>query len=109
MHNPDLANMIDMDAIRAVKIGMGVDPLGDAGVRYRGPSAERCGFEPRGRGRARRADLQVYERVEAPVPELRKGRASSALHQQRASEAKEARRNAENPCRCIRKSGPRQM
>ncbi len=40
----DLANVIDMDAIRAVKIGMGVDPLGGAGVHYWGPIAERYGL-----------------------------------------------------------------
>ena len=39
----DLANVIDMDAIRAVKISMGVDPLGGAGVHYWGPIAERYG------------------------------------------------------------------
>jgi phosphoglucomutase len=40
----DVANVIDMDAIRAVKISMGVDPLGGAGVRYWGPIAERYGL-----------------------------------------------------------------
>ncbi len=40
----DLANVIDMDAIRAVKISMGADPLGGAGVRYWGPIAERYGL-----------------------------------------------------------------
>jgi phosphoglucomutase len=37
----DLANVIDMDAIRAAGITMGVDPLGGAGVHYWGPIAER--------------------------------------------------------------------
>ncbi len=37
----DLANVIDMDAIRGAKISMGVDPLGGAGVHYWGPIAER--------------------------------------------------------------------
>jgi phosphoglucomutase len=37
----DLANVLDMDAIRAAKIGIGVDPLGGAGVHYWGPIAER--------------------------------------------------------------------
>jgi phosphoglucomutase len=41
---PDLANVIDMDAIRGAKIGMGVDPLGGAGVHYWGPIAERYGL-----------------------------------------------------------------
>jgi phosphoglucomutase len=41
----DLANVIDMDAIRAVKISMGVDPLGGAGVHYWGPIAERYGLD----------------------------------------------------------------
>ena len=30
----DLANVIDMDSIRAAKVNMGVDPLGGAGVHY---------------------------------------------------------------------------
>ena len=29
----DLANVLDMDAIRSVKLRMGVDPLGGAGVQ----------------------------------------------------------------------------
>ncbi len=37
----DLANVIDMDAIRGAKIKLGVDPLGGAGVHYWGPIAER--------------------------------------------------------------------
>jgi phosphoglucomutase len=37
----DLANVIDMDAIRSAKISLGVDPLGGAGVHYWGPIAER--------------------------------------------------------------------
>jgi phosphoglucomutase len=41
---PDLANVIDMDAIRGAKISMGVDPLGGAGVHYWGPIAERYGL-----------------------------------------------------------------
>jgi phosphoglucomutase len=40
----DLGNMIDMDAIRTVKINMGVDPLGGAGVHYWGMIAERYGL-----------------------------------------------------------------
>jgi phosphoglucomutase len=40
----DLANVIDMDAIGAAKIRMGVDPLGGAGVHYWGPIAERYGL-----------------------------------------------------------------
>jgi phosphoglucomutase len=40
----DLANVIDMDAIRGAKISMGVDPLGGAGVHYWGPIAERYGL-----------------------------------------------------------------
>ncbi|MGO9018766.1 MAG: phosphoglucomutase (alpha-D-glucose-1,6-bisphosphate-dependent) [Syntrophobacteraceae bacterium] len=40
----DLANVIDMDAIRAAKIRLGVDPLGGAGVHYWGPIAERYGL-----------------------------------------------------------------
>ena len=37
----DLANVIDMDAIRAARLHLGVDPLGGAGVHYWGPIAER--------------------------------------------------------------------
>ena len=37
----DLGNVIDMDAIRASKIRMGVDPLGGAGVHYWPAIAER--------------------------------------------------------------------
>ena len=40
----DLAHVIDMDAIRAAKISIGVDPLGGAGVHYWGPIAERYGL-----------------------------------------------------------------
>ena len=40
----DLANVIDMDAIRGAKISMGVDPLGGAGVHYWAPIAERYGL-----------------------------------------------------------------
>jgi phosphoglucomutase len=40
----DLANVIDMDSIRAAKISMGADPLGGAGVHYWGPIAERYGL-----------------------------------------------------------------
>jgi phosphoglucomutase len=40
----DLADVIDMEAIRAVKTSMGVDPLGGAGVHYWGPIAERYGL-----------------------------------------------------------------
>ncbi len=37
----DLANVIDMDAIRSANIRIGVDPLGGAGVHYWEPIAER--------------------------------------------------------------------
>ncbi len=40
----DLANVIDMDAIRAAGINLGVDPLGGAGVHYWRPIAERYGL-----------------------------------------------------------------
>ena len=36
----DLANVIDMDAVRGSKVRMGVDPLGGAGVHFWGPIAE---------------------------------------------------------------------
>ncbi len=41
----DLANVIDMDAIRAAGVRIGVDPLGGAGVHYWAPIAERYGLE----------------------------------------------------------------
>ncbi|MGK2872236.1 MAG: phosphoglucomutase (alpha-D-glucose-1,6-bisphosphate-dependent), partial [Alphaproteobacteria bacterium] len=40
----DLANVIDMDAIRDSNIRLGVDPLGGAGVHYWEPIAERYGL-----------------------------------------------------------------
>ena len=40
----DLANVLDMDAIRGTKISLGVDPLGGAGVHYWEPIAERYGL-----------------------------------------------------------------
>jgi len=40
----DLANVLDMDAIRGAQINMGVDPLGGAGVHYWAPIAERYGL-----------------------------------------------------------------
>jgi phosphoglucomutase len=40
----DLANVLDMDAIRGAKLSMGVDPLGGAGVHYWGPIAEHYGL-----------------------------------------------------------------
>ena len=40
----DLANVVDMEAIRGSKISLGVDPLGGAGVHYWGPIAERYGL-----------------------------------------------------------------
>jgi phosphoglucomutase len=43
-YTSDLANVIDMDAIRGAEISLGVDPLGGAGVHYWGPIAERYGL-----------------------------------------------------------------
>jgi phosphoglucomutase len=40
----DLANVLDMDAIRGANLKLGVDPLGGAGVHYWGPIAERYGL-----------------------------------------------------------------
>ncbi len=40
----DLGNLIDMDAIRAAGLKLGVDPLGGAGVHYWAPIAERYGL-----------------------------------------------------------------
>ena len=39
----DLASVVDMDAIRAAKLRIGVDPLGGAGVAYWQPIVERYG------------------------------------------------------------------
>ncbi len=41
----DLANVIDMDAIRAARLKIGVDPLGGAAVAYWKPIAERYGLD----------------------------------------------------------------
>jgi phosphoglucomutase len=41
----DLDNVIDMGAIRAAGIRLGVDPLGGAGVHYWAPIAERYGLD----------------------------------------------------------------
>jgi phosphoglucomutase len=40
----DLGDVVDMEAIRAAKLAMGVDPLGGAGVAYWGRIAEHYGF-----------------------------------------------------------------
>jgi phosphoglucomutase len=40
----DLANVIDMDAIRGSGLKLGVDPLGGAGVHYWAPIAQRYGL-----------------------------------------------------------------
>ena len=40
----DLANVLDMDAIRGAKINLGADPLGGAGVHYWAPIAARYGL-----------------------------------------------------------------
>jgi len=40
----DLANVLDIDAIRSAKLRIGVDPLGGAGVHYWGRIAERYGL-----------------------------------------------------------------
>ena len=41
----DLANVLDMEAIRGSKLRLGVDPLGGAGVHYWGPIAERYSLD----------------------------------------------------------------
>ncbi len=41
----DLSSVIDMDAIHAAKVSLGVDPLGGAGVHYWAPVAERYGLD----------------------------------------------------------------
>jgi phosphoglucomutase len=40
----DLGSVVDMDAIRAANLAIGVDPLGGAGVAYWGRIAKRYGF-----------------------------------------------------------------
>ena len=52
----DLGNVLDMDAIRWAKLGMGVDPLGGAGVHYWAAIAERY-----------RLDLTVLNEVVDPT------------------------------------------
>jgi phosphoglucomutase len=44
-YTTDLANVVDMGAIRAAGLRMGVDPLGGASVAYWEPIAERYGVE----------------------------------------------------------------
>ncbi|MBI5902569.1 MAG: alpha-D-glucose phosphate-specific phosphoglucomutase [Deltaproteobacteria bacterium] len=44
-YTEDLADIIDMDAVRGSGISLGVDPLGGAGVRYWGRIAERYGLD----------------------------------------------------------------
>ncbi len=41
----DLANVLDMDAIRGAKLSLGADPLGGAGVHYWGRIADRYGLD----------------------------------------------------------------
>ena len=41
----DLANVIDMDSIRAAKVNMGVDPLGGAGIHYWARIADQYGLD----------------------------------------------------------------
>jgi len=41
----DLGEVVDMEAIRAAKLKLGVDPLGGAGVAYWGRIAEHYGFQ----------------------------------------------------------------
>src|SRR5262249_35820837 len=41
----DLANVIDMDAIRGAQLKLGVDPLGGAGTHYWSRIAERYGLD----------------------------------------------------------------
>jgi phosphoglucomutase len=41
----DLANVIDLEAIRGSGLKLGVDPLGGAGVHYWGPIAQRYGLD----------------------------------------------------------------
>src|SRR6185295_19800757 len=40
----DLANVVDMDAIRGSGVKIGIDPLGGAGVHYWQPIIERYGL-----------------------------------------------------------------
>jgi phosphoglucomutase len=44
MYVNDLGNVVDMDALRAAGLAIGVDPLGGAGVAYWGRIAERYGI-----------------------------------------------------------------
>lgn len=44
-YTSDLANALDMDAIRGAGLSLGVDPLGGAGVHYWGRIAERYGLD----------------------------------------------------------------
>ena len=41
----DLASVVDMDAIRAAELKIGVDPMGGAGIHYWGPIADAYGLD----------------------------------------------------------------
>ena len=58
----DLRNVIDMDAIRAAGLKLGVDPLGGAAVHYWEPINEIYGLDIDGRQPEGRSDLLVHDR-----------------------------------------------
>ncbi len=57
----DLANVVDMDAIRGATLRLGVDPLGGAGTRYWPAIAERYGLESDRGQRRDRSHVSVHD------------------------------------------------
>ncbi len=57
----DLANVVDLRAIRAAGLALAVDPLGGASVGYWAPINERYGLDVDGRESARRPDLRLHD------------------------------------------------
>ena len=57
----DLANVVDMEAIRGSGVKIGIDPLGGAAVRYWQPVIERYGIACDHRQRRGRSDLPLHD------------------------------------------------
>ena len=57
----DLANVIDMDAVRGAKLKLGVDPMGGASVGFWAPIAETYGLDLDDRERLGRPHVFVHD------------------------------------------------
>ena len=57
----DLANVVDMEAIRGSGVKIGIDPLGGAAVHYWQPIIERYGLAADRRQRRGRSDLPLHD------------------------------------------------